>query len=316
MPQKLLVVLATLAVVAAVSYGVATAADAKKNNATPAAAEAAKDAAALSPDAIIAKVNGVAIKGADVLEVKNSMRPPANQMPLDVIYGQLQERLIDAQLVLEAAQKSKLENDAEVQKQLAKAKDRILQDVYLTREVGQKITNDVVSAKYEELGKQFKPQTELQASHILVATEDEAKAIATELKKGADFAKIAKEKSTDKGSAEKGGDLGFFTQDQVVEPFAKAAFALKDGEISAPVKSEFGWHIIKATARRDTKMPSLEQSKAEIQRIIADEKVAALFQSLRQNAKIEKFGLDGKPIAAAPIGDTAPAAADGEKKTQ
>lgn len=313
MQQKFLVVLATLAVLVAGTYGIATAADANKIMATTTAPSDSK----LAPETVIANVNGVAIKGAELLEIKNTMRAPANQMPVDLIFGQLQERLIDGQLVLQAAQKEKLANDAEVIEKLAKAKERIMQDVYLTRNVGSTITADVVKARYDQMAKEFKPQVELKASHILVATEAEAKAIAEQLLKGGDFAKLAKEKSTDQGSASNGGDLGFFAADQVVEPFAKAAFALKDGETSAPVQSQFGWHIIKAESRRDTKMPELDAVRGEIQRVIADEKLAALFLNLRKDAKIEKFGMDGKPVVAQADPNasmTPPSAAD--KKTQ
>ncbi len=314
MLQRFLVVLATLVVLAAASYGIATAADAKKIITAEAAAAAD---AKLAADTVIAKVNGTPIKGAELLEVKNTLRPPANQMPVDLVFNQLQDRLIDGQLVLQAAIKEKFDSDKEVADKLAKAKERIIQDLYLTRKVGQNITADVVKARYDKMAADFKPEAEVKASHILVATEAEAKAIAEQLKKGADFAKLAKEKSTDQGSAQNGGDLGYFAKDQVVEPFANAAFALKDGEVSAPVQSQFGWHIIKAEARRNSKMPELDSVRSEIQRVIADERLADLFKNLRSTAKIEKFGIDGKPLAAADANaDLSKPADAGDKKTQ
>ena len=320
MRNKFVSILGLVIAIAVASYGIAVAADAAKGNAEPAkesSASAAKPASAtsaLSPDAVVAKINGVSVKGSELLELKNGLRPPANQMPIDAVYGELQDRLINGKLVFEAAKKAKLADDKEVKEKLAKAQERIMQDVYLTREVGSKITTDAVQARYNKLAGEYKPQTELKARHILVATEAEAKSIAEQLKKGGDFAKLAKEKSTDKSSAENGGDLGFFTADQVVEPFSKTAFALKDNEVSAPVQSQFGWHVIQALSRRDTKMPSLDDARSDVQRILADEMINGLFAKLRKEAKIEKFGLDGKVVADAPA---APApAASPDKKTQ
>ncbi len=312
MSKKLVSVLAAIAVVAGASYyGIAVAADANKD----APKTASMPSSNLSPTAIVAKVNGDTITGADLLEVRSSLRPPANQMPIDAVYGQLQDRLIDSKLVLEVAKKAKLADDKEVKEKIAKAADRIIQDTYLTREVGAKVTAAVVEARYKKLAAEYKPEKELKARHILVATEAEAKAIAEQLKKGGDFAKIAKEKSTDKGSGEKGGDLGYFTPEQVVEPFSKTAFALKDGEVSAPVQSQFGWHIIQAQSRRDTKMPPLDEVKPDIQRMVADEMLTDMFTKLRKDAKIERFGIDGKPVVAAT--ETKPAATpEANKKTQ
>lgn len=311
MSKKLIYVLGFVVILAAGSYGIAKAADAVKVSAPPAAA---KDGVNLAPNAVVAKVNGEVIKGSDLLEVRNGLRPPSNQMPIEAVYDQLQDRLVDAKLVLDAAKKAKLADDKEVKEKVAKAQEAIMRDIYLTREVGQKVTNAVVEERYKKLAADYKPQSELKARHILVATEAEAKAIAEQLKKGGDFAKIAKEKSTDKTSAENGGDLGYFTAEQVVEPFAKTAFALKDGEISAPVQSQFGWHIIQAQSRRDTKMPPLEDVKSDVQRMVADEMLADFFGKLRAGAKIEKFGLDGKPVTAS----AAPAekAAEPAKKVQ
>ncbi len=307
MSKKLIYVLGFVVILAAGSYGIAVAADAVKVSSPPAAAK--DTGATLSPNATVAKVNGEVIKGSELLEVRAGLRAPNNQMPLEGIYDQLQERMIDAKLVLDAAKKAKLADDKEVKEKVAKAQEAIMRDVYLTREVGQKVTTAVVEERYKKMAADYKPQSELKARHILVATEAEAKTIADQLKKGGDFAKIAKEKSTDKTSAENGGDLGYFTAEQVVEPFAKTAFALKDGEISAPVQSQFGWHIIQAQSRRDTKIPALDEVKPDIQRMVADEMLANFFGKLRSAAKIEKFGLDGKPVtASAAPADKAPEA--------
>src|SRR5882762_6858603 len=117
---------------------------------------------------------------------------------------------------------------------------------------------------YEDASKQISGEEEVHARHILVETEDEAKAVAEELKKGADFAERAKKKSKDPGASD-GGDLGFFTKDQMVPEFSTVAFALEPGKISDPVKSQFGWHIIKVEEKRSRKAPEFEQVKAQIE---------------------------------------------------
>lgn len=307
MRKSYLYTMAALVAGGLLAYGAANAASPAK--AQPDAAKAAAPASSsLSPDTVIAKINGQPIKGAELLEMKNGMRPPSNMMPIEMVYDQLLDRLIDSKLVLDASKKAKMADDKEVKERVRKAEERIMQDVYLTREVGQKITPAIVEARYKKMSGEFKPQTEMKARHILVETEAQAKDIAARLKGGADFAALAKEKSIDKSSAENGGDIGFFSQDQVVEPFAKTAFALKDGEISAPVQSQFGWHIIQAVSRRDSKMPPLEEVKADVQQIIAEEMLKDMFAKLRESAKVEKFAMDGKPAAAAPVATPAPAA--------
>ena len=144
----------------------------------------------------------------------------------------------------------------------------------------------------------------MSARHILVEDEEEAKKIAAELKKGGDFAAIAKEKSKDPGSKDQGGDLGFFAKDQMVPEFAEAAFKLDKGQVSDPVKSQFGWHVIRLDDKRTKQAPSFDQVKDQIESFVQRKAQADLIQKLRADAKIEKVG-EAAP-AAKP--DAAPAA--------
>ena len=129
---------------------------------------------------------------------------------------------------------------------------------------------------------------EVHARHILVETEDEAKAIAAELKKGADFAELAKKKSKDPGASD-GGDLGFFTKEQMVPEFSAVAFTLEPGKISDPVKSQFGWHIIKVEEKRNRKAPDFEQVKAQIENYVTRKAQADYVAKLREAAKVERM---------------------------
>jgi peptidyl-prolyl cis-trans isomerase C len=156
---------------------------------------------------------------------------------------------------------------------------------------------------YEEAAKQIAGEQEVHARHILVETEDEAKAIEAELKKGADFAQLAKEKSKDPGGAADGGDLGFFTKDQMVPEFSAVAFTLEPGKISDPVKSQFGWHVIKVEEKRNRKAPDFEQVKPQIETYVTRKAQAEYVAKLREAAKVER--MDHAANTAAPAPDAA-----------
>jgi peptidyl-prolyl cis-trans isomerase C len=168
-------------------------------------------------------------------------------------------------------------------------------------------TDEAMKKVYEDASKQITGEQEVHARHILVETEDEAKAVAEELKKGADFAELAKKKSKDPGASD-GGDLGFFTKDQMVPEFSTVAFALEPGKISDPVKSQFGWHIIKVEEKRSRKAPDFEQVKAQIETYVTRKAQAEYVAKLREAAKVERMDkpadaaakIDAKPDAAKP----------------
>jgi peptidyl-prolyl cis-trans isomerase C len=143
-------------------------------------------------------------------------------------------------------------------------------------------------------------EEEVSARHILVETEDQAKTVLADLKKGGDFAAIAKERSKDPGSKEKGGDLGFFSKDQMVPEFAEVAYKLDKGQLSDPVKTQFGWHIIKVEDKRKKQLPEFDKVKDQIQTFVQRRAQAELIQKLRADAKIERLDKkDEKPAAPA-----------------
>ena len=162
---------------------------------------------------------------------------------------------------------------------------------------------------YEEASKQITGEVEVRARHILVETEDEAKAVAEELKKGADFAELAKKKSKDPGASD-GGDLGFFTKDQMVPEFSAVAFVLEPGKVSDPVKSQFGWHVIKVEEKRNRQAPPFEQVKGQIETYVTRKAQADYVAKLREAAKVERTadaGAGAKPDAAKPEAAKEPA---------
>lgn len=259
-------------------------------------------------DPVVARANGQEIHRSEVLRELESMGPQAQQLPLKAVYPQLLQKMIITKLVAAKGYEQKLQNDKEVKDRLKDVEAQIVADVYVRRAVQPKITEDKIKARYNELAGKYKPEDEVRARHILVPTEAEANDIIKQLKDGADFAKLATEKSKDTGSAKQGGDLGYFTRSVMVKPFADAAFAMKTGEVSEkPVKTDFGYHVIKVEDRRKSSAPPLDEVKEQISNQIGQEMVTQLVKDLEAKAKIEKFNLDGSPLKAA---DEKPAKAD------
>ena len=166
------------------------------------------------------------------------------------------------------------------------------------------VTDDAMHKVYDDAVKQMTPEEEVHARHILVEKEDDAKAIAAQIKGGADFATLAKEKSIEPGAKESGGDLGFFAKEQMVPEFADAAFKLEKGKVSDPVKTQFGWHVIKVEEKRTKPVPSYDQVKDQLQTFVVRKAQSDLVAKLRASAKIERTD----PPAAATPAPGAPAA--------
>ena len=196
--------------------------------------------------------------------------------------------LIDMKIVAKAAEDKKIEDRDDFKARLAFTRNRLLMDNLLASEGKAATTDEAMKKVYEDAAKQIAGEQEVHARHILVETEDEAKAIEAELKKGADFAELAKKKSKDPGASD-GGDLGFFTKDQMVPEFSAVAFALEPGKISDPVKSQFGWHVIKVEEKRNRKAPDFEQVKRQIETYVTRKAQAEYVAKLREAAKVERM---------------------------
>jgi peptidyl-prolyl cis-trans isomerase C len=254
----------------------------------------------LPPDeTVVARVDGAELHLSDVEAAQQSLPPQAQKMPLDQIYPVLLDRLVDGMLITEAGRKDHLDQDPELQRRLERYEDRLIQEAYLSRAIKAAQTEDRLKARYESFIKDKTGREEVHARHILVKTEDEAKAIIAELDKGADFADLAKKDSIDPG-ASSGGDLGYFGHDDMVKEFADAAFALPAGQYTkTPVKTQFGWHVIKVEDHRVGKPPSFEEARQEVAQLVARDVVAGKLKELRSTAKIETYGPDGKPMPGA-----------------
>ncbi len=238
---------------------------------------------------VLAKVNGSEIRQSDVTLAEEELGPSLAQMDPATKKENVLAFLIDMKIVAKAAEDKKIEDRPDFKARLAFARNRLLMDNLLGAEGKAAATDDAMKKVYEEAAKQIQGEQEVHARHILVETEDEAKAIEAELKKGADFATLAKEKSKDPGGASDGGDLGFFTKDQMVPEFSTVAFSLEPGKISDPVKSQFGWHIIKVEEKRNRKAPDFEQVKPQIETYVTRKAQAEYVAKLRESAKVERM---------------------------
>ena len=249
------------------------------------------------PDKIVAKVDGAPITEADIALALTDLGESIAQIPEAQRREYAITYLADLKLGAKAAQKAKLDGNDEFKRRLAYQSDRILFDDFLSSEAKKSVTEDAMKALYAETVKNLKPEQEVRARHILVETEDQAKDVVKRLKAGEDFAKLAGELSKDPGSGKEGGDLGYFTKERMVPEFSAAAFAMEPGQISDPVKSQFGFHVIKVEDKRDKQVPKFEEVKDQIEQFMYRKSQQDVIMALRAAAKIER--LDAPPAAPA-----------------
>jgi peptidyl-prolyl cis-trans isomerase C len=250
-------------------------------------------ACAQSNDPVVARVDGTEIKTSDLAIAEEEIGQNMPPMPPDGKRDYLVRYVSDMILVAKAAEGKKIAEDAEFKRRLAYMRNKLLMESLLHAEAKAAVTDAAMRTVYDDATKQMTGEKEVHARHILVETEDEAKAIAAELKKGTDFAELARQKSKDPGAAAEGGDLGYFTKDQMVPEFAEMAFKLDKGQLSDPVKTQFGWHVIKVEDKRDRPVPPFEQVKDQIQTFVIRRAQSEMITKLREGAKIER--LDAKP---------------------
>ncbi|MGJ0506648.1 MAG: peptidylprolyl isomerase [Methylocystis sp.] len=236
---------------------------------------------------VLAKVNGVEITDDDLKIALEDLGPGIpRQLEGKARDSYLLDFLIDEQLVVQKAQADKLAETPDFAKKLAYLRDKALMETLLGDVAKQAATDAAIKATYDEAAKAQKPETEYHAHHILVANEDDAKKALARLKSGEDFGKVAAELSKDPGS--KGGDLGWFTKDRMVPEFGDAVAKMKPGELSEPVKSQFGWHVIKLDETRPKTFPPLDQIREQVERYVVQKAQSDLVMKLREGAKIER----------------------------
>ncbi|KGJ12951.1 peptidylprolyl isomerase [Paracoccus sanguinis] len=239
---------------------------------------------------VVATVNGEAITLGQMIAMKEGMQHGAADVPDTALWDMMLDQMISQTAVAQVAAQSLTPRDTAI---IELDRRAYLSGAALERIAGAEPTEAELRAAYDAaFGADKTPKEEYSASHILVKTEEEAKAIADELAKGADFGKLAEEKSRDNSGANK-GDLGWFTPDMMVKPFADAVVALKKGEVSAPVQSQFGWHVIKLNDTRTQAAPEFDAIRDQLAMQVGRQKVEAEIQKQVTAARIEKVpGLD------------------------
>ncbi|MCZ6482045.1 MAG: peptidylprolyl isomerase [Alphaproteobacteria bacterium] len=260
------------------------------------AQKAAKAEKSRTGDPVVARLDGKPIYRSEIELQAEGLPKQYRRLPFENVFPVLLNQVIDRKLIAAEVSRQGLDNDPEVEKRMAAIRERVIHEVYLSRRVQIEVTETALRKRYERQVKESPAVKEARARHILVKTEEEAIAVIAELENGAEFAATATAKSIGP-SAARGGDLGYFKREQMVPPFAEAAFALKPGEMTKkPVKTQFGWHIILTEDIREIKPPSFEQKRDQLHTDMSREVVRAEMFRLRKSTKIERFNPDGSPV--------------------
>ena len=242
-------------------------------------------------DPVIAKVNGAEIHESDLTMAEEDVGQNQQVQALtgDAKRDYLVSYLADVILAAKAAEGKKVGDQKEFKSRLTFIRNKLLMETLLQQEGKAALTPAATKKVYDEAVKSMGNEQEVRARHILVPTEDEAKAVLAEIRKGTDFAELAKQKSKDPGAAAEGGDLGYFGQDQMVPEFAAVAFKLDKGQVSDPVKTQFGWHIIKVEDKRTKPAPEFDKVKDQVETYVVRKAQADYIHKLQESAKIERL---------------------------
>lgn len=237
-------------------------------------------------DTVVATVNGVKITLGQMVALRESLPQEYNSLPDDVLFKGIYDQLIQQEVLAQSVKDlgprevATMEND----------KRGYISGLAVQGIIKEAVTDEALQAAYDEKFKDAKPQTEYHAAHILVATEEEAKALKDEIAGGADFAELAKAKSTDTGSGANGGDLGWFGLGMMVKPFEDAVVAAKVGEVTGPVKTDFGYHLILVSETRIAEKPTLDSLRDELAKQVEDAAIKAKIDELTKGATVTREG--------------------------
>lgn len=249
--------------------------------------------ATLAESKVVATINGAEITEQDLELARSEIGEQISNIPAENRRRDLLLYIIENQLLAEASEKEKLDGGPDSKALLKYYRRRALHDAYFEKKIRQAVTDEAAKKIYDkEVGK-IKPQEEMRARHILVKTEEDALDIIERLGRGSDFAELAQEKSTGPSGAQ-GGDLGYFPKGRMVPEFDKALAGMKKGELSEPVKTQFGWHVIKLEDKRQSKAPAFDEVKARLKTGLIREKAQQVLLGLRNEAKIDILDADVK----------------------
>ncbi|HZF74351.1 MAG TPA: peptidylprolyl isomerase [Acetobacteraceae bacterium] len=265
----------------------------------PAVPPAPAQQAAPAGDPVLARVDGREIRRSELEEAARALPEELRAMPPQMLYPLLLDQLITQQALVNAARAQGLDRNPEVQARLRRAEEETLQQALISRAVAGEATEEKLRERYQRQVASRPAEEEVRARHILVPTEAEARAALEEVRRpGADFAEVARRRSTGPGSRE-GGELGWFKRGDMIPEFAEAAFGLRPNEVvQAPVRTQFGWHVIKVEDRRATPAPPFEEVRDSLRQQALEEAVGAAVERIRGAAQVERFNMDGTPARA------------------
>ncbi|HIF08863.1 MAG TPA: peptidylprolyl isomerase [Sneathiellales bacterium] len=236
-------------------------------------------------DPVVAMVNGTDIHGSEVESLVSILARQYASVPKPELQRQVLKRLIERRVIVQASIKEGLNNDPVIMRRFEDMRQDLLQEIYLSRRADVEITEDILHAEYEKLVASRAEEIEVHGRHILLEDEATAMAMIVRLDDGADFAELAQKNSTGP-TAERGGDLGFFPKSAMAAPFAEAAFDLAPGNYTQqPVKTQFGWHVIKIEERRPVSVPTFEESVDGL----SSQLIGKMVDELRQTADVEIY---------------------------
>jgi len=248
--------------------------------ALPALAEDAKDP-------VIAKIDGVEVTQSDLNLALDNLDPQLAQLPDEQKKLAALSTVIDAKVIAGKARAEKIEDSQDFKNRLEFIVDRELHNAYFKKHVVDTVTDADIKARYDAEVAKLPPVEEVRARHILVKTEEEAKTIIKELGEGKDFAELAKAKSTDPNKSD-GGDLGYFKKGMMVPEFETAVFAMNKGDVTKePVKTQFGFHVIKVEDKRNAPPPEFDQVKEQVKQIVLRDKYMEILKTTKAAAKVE-----------------------------
>ena len=251
--------------------------------------------AAPADDPVTAIVNGQIIRSSDIAMAHQRLPDQFKGMPIQMLFPMILNGLIGNKLAAQEARKAGLEDDPQYKAIISRISDQLLEQLYMSQEIEARTTEEALKAEYDAYAAEVGGRPEIRASHILLKTETDAQAVIVALGKGGEFAALAKERSTGP-SAPRGGDLGFFGRGDMVPQFEEVAFDLAPGSYTQePVKTDFGWHVIKVEEKRQGSPPGFAESEGEVRKRLASAISEAIMGDLHKDAQIERFDMEGRP---------------------
>ena len=232
----------------------------------------------------VAVVDGEAIEMAEIKEMVNDM-PQLEELPFETIYPNLLEMLVNNKVVMQGAKKAGVLDRPEIKKQLRLAREQIVGQTYLDELLRAHTTEEELREVYNREVKNFRREEEIHARHILVKTEKEAQDLIVQLKAGADFADLADKKSLDENT--EGGDLGYFTKAMMIPEFGDVVFDMKKGQLSNPIKTPFGWHVVLVEDKRLANPPAFDEVRDDIERAVMETKLKQVLEEERAKLNVQ-----------------------------